>query len=131
MYVGHRYYEEKGGGWGWIKLEGDSWGSAKWVALKEDPFRGILIPSRKMGGRSADQDYEYKFTGYFFNKDAYDPHLDETMPIFVIESYQSLGPAKPLERKPGPPMRFTRSKKSRSSSREDRPIIQSPDSDSF
>lgn len=129
-YIGHRYFEEKGGGWGWIKKEGDSWGSAKWVALQEDPIRGILMPSRKMGSRSADQDYEYKFTGVFSEKEAYDPHLDETMPVFILESYQSLGPAKPLDRKPGPPMRFTRSKRSRSSSREDRPVP-SPDGDSF
>ncbi len=129
-YIGHRYFEEKGGGWGWIKKEGDSWGSAKWVAIQEDPLRGILIPSRKMGGRSADQDYEYKLTGCFSDKIAYDPHLDETMPVFVLESYQSLGPAKPLDRKPGPPMRFTRSKKSRASSREDRPVP-APDGDSF
>lgn len=129
-YIGHRYFEEKGGGWGWIKKEGDSWSSAKWVALREDPIRGILMPSRKMGSRSADQNYEYKMTGFFADKEAYDPHLDETMPIFVLESYQSLGPKEALERKPGPPMRFTRSKKSRSSSRDDRPVL-SPDSDSF
>lgn len=129
-YIGHRYFEEKGGGWGWIKKDGDSWGSAKWVAIQEDPLRGILVPSRKMSGRSADQDYEYKLTGYFSEKVAYDPHLDETMPVFVLESYQSLGQAKPLDRKPGPPMRFTRSKRSRSSSRDDRPVP-SPDGDSF
>ncbi len=130
-YLGHRFYEEKGGGWGWIKKEGDSWSSAKWVTLKEDPIRGLLMPSRKMGSRSADQDYEYRMTGRFSEKTAYDPHLDEYLPIFIIESYQSLGPVKPLTLKPGPPERFTRARKSRSSSREDRPVINAPDSDSF
>ncbi len=131
-YIGHRFYEEKGGGWGWIKKEGDSWGSAKWVALKEDPILGRVAPSRKMGSRSADQDYEYRMTGrYIEGKFAYDPHLDENLPVFAIESYQSLGPAKPIDRKPGPPERFTRARRSRSSSRDDRPIIQHPDSDSF
>lgn len=131
MYIGHRYYEERSGAWGWLKPEGESWKSAKWVTLKEDPLHGIFMPSRKMTKHSADQDFEYKMTGYYSEKLAYDPHMDERIPIFVIESYQSLGPAKPLDRKPGPPERFTRSKKSRASSRDDRPVINAPDSDAF
>lgn len=81
------------------------------------PIHGILTPSRRLGKRDADQNYEYKMTGYFSDKEAYDPHLDETDTIFVLESYQSLGPVKPLDRKPGPASRFGSSKKSGFSSR--------------
>jgi hypothetical protein len=133
-YIGHRFFEEKGGGWGWVKRPSESWSSAMWVALKEDPFHdngGVVAPFRKLGKRSADQDYEYKLYGTFAPYSAYDPHLDEKMAVFVLEGYESLGEAKPLERKPGPPGRFSRSHRSHASSRASSPIITDRENDAF
>lgn len=130
VYVAHRYYEEKGAGWGWIKKLKESWSSAKWVALQETPGKAVA-PWRRSGDRQSDHNYEYRFYGVFASYLAYDPHRDETMPVFILKGYEPIGEAPALGRKPGPPMRFTRSKKSGASSRSDRPVLGSGDEDWF
>lgn len=130
-FLGHRYHEEKGGGWGWIKKANEPWSAAKWSAIKERPSAGALAPWRKMGKRDADHNHEYKLFGYFEKYEAYDPHKDEVMPVFVINGYEDLGEAKPLERKPGPPSRLSRHKKTRAYSRDPFPMAGSGDEDYY
>ena len=126
-FVGHRYYEEKGSAWGWVKRPQEPWSKALWTVLKEKP--GVHETTwRHLGGASADHNHEYKLTGFFENKVAYDPQKDERVAIFVVQGFESLGAAQPLNRKPGAPDRFAKSKKSGASSRPDRPM---PDADSF
>jgi hypothetical protein len=116
MFIGHRFYEEKGGGWGWVKRPNEGWNQAIWVVLKETPGK-IVAPFRRNSGRSADHNYEYKLWGEFNGESAYDPHRDEVMPAFLLKGYQVIGPTEPLTRKPGSPDRFNKQKKSRAGSR--------------
>jgi hypothetical protein len=131
FYIGHRYYAEKEGGWGWIKLPKEKWNKARWIALKETPPR-IVAPWRKRDSQSADHNVEYRIWGKFADYKAYDPHRDEYLDVFILERYEELGAAEPLKRKPGPRERFTTSRRqSGASSRNDRPIVRPEETDGF
>jgi hypothetical protein len=124
-WIGHRLPDAMGGqGWGWVKKSGDSWNSAKWIALQETP--GLVVaPHRKLVKADADANWEFKFWGKFASYKAYDPRMDEQIPVFVLQGYEVIGPADPLSIKVGPPDRIQH-KPSGASSREGRPILSDP-----
>ncbi|MCE0484320.1 MAG: hypothetical protein LV479_08800 [Methylacidiphilales bacterium] len=124
-WIGHRFIDTQGGeGWGWIKKNGAGWGSAKWIALQET--LGLAVaPHRKLLKADADTDWEYKFWGHFAPYKAYDPHLDEQLPVFVLQGYEVIGLAYPLNNKVGPPDRIQH-RASGASSRNNRPILSDP-----
>jgi hypothetical protein len=125
FFVAHRLIDEMGGeGWGWVKKNGDGWGSAKWVALQET-LGVVMAPHRRLIAHDGDENWEYKFWGRFATYKAYDPHLDETLPVFVLQGYEVIGPASPLNNKVGPPDRITH-RGSGASSRSNRPILSDP-----
>lgn len=130
MFIGHRFYEEKAGGWGWIKKPNEDWRKARWATLKETPGH-CVAPFRSLASKSADHNFEYKLWGHFADYQAYDPTMNEMLDVFVIDHYESLGPAEALKRNPGPPERARYSRKSRASSRESSPILTGPDADSY
>ncbi|WP_174581649.1 hypothetical protein [Candidatus Methylacidithermus pantelleriae] len=103
-FIGHRFCEKDGYGWGWVKRPGQSWDQAVWVALFEQPGR-LVAPHRKLGRRDADQDWEYRMRGYFADFQVYDPRRDELLDVFVPQSIEPIGKAPPLNRPPGPPSR--------------------------
>ncbi len=109
-FVGARYFEKKSGGWGWIKKPEESWKQARWVAILESP-RKFHVPHRQLKNSEQDHEFQYKLLGSFADYQIYDPVRDELLDVFVIEGYESLGAQKSIDRKPGPPGRFT-SKKS-------------------
>jgi len=118
----HRFVDPQGGeGWGWIKEAGRSWNSATWIALQETP--GVAVaPHRKLFKNDADNNWEYRFWGHMVKYQAYDPHLDEKLPVFVLEGYEVIGPAKELtSNKVGPPGRIQH-RPSGASSRSSSPI---------
>jgi hypothetical protein len=119
--IGHRHIDEmEGQGWGWIHKTGDDWDDAKWVALQET--LGVAVaPHRKLASAAADNDWEFYLWGRYTNYKAYDPRLDELLPVFILEGYQVIGPANPLRIKVGPPGRIF-SRPSGASSRQSRPI---------
>lgn len=123
VYMGHRFIDPQGGeGWGWVKKDnGDgSWSSATWVALQETP--GVAVaPHRKLMKADEDNDWEFKFWGHFATYKAYDPHLDEQLPVFVLEGYEVVGQGNPLNNKVGPPGRIQH-RPSGASSRSSSPI---------
>ena len=123
-WMAHRMADAAGGmGWGLVKKSDQGWSSALWVALQETPGKAVR-PDRKLIKGDADVDCEYKFWGKFAGYKAYDPHLDEQLPVFVLEGYEVIGPANPLNITPGPAGRPT-SRASGASSRGDRPIFNS------
>jgi hypothetical protein len=124
-WIGHRLPDPIGGqGWGWIKKSGDDWDSAKWIALQETP--GVAVaPHRKLLKADADSNWEFKFWGKFASYKAYDPRMDEQIPVFVLQGYEVIGAAAPLDNKIGPPDRIQH-KPSGASSREGRPILSDP-----
>jgi hypothetical protein len=117
FWIAHRGIDTDGGeGWGWIR-KGGSW---KWIALQETPGLAIA-PHRRLVSPMADADWEFRFWGYMATYRAYDPHLDELLPVFVLQGYQVIGPANPLSAKIGPPGRI-HSRPSGASSRPGSPI---------
>jgi hypothetical protein len=124
-WVAHRLIDEVGGqGWGWVKKSGASWGSAKWIALQETPGLAVA-PHRKLVKADADLNWEFKFWGKFASYKAYDPRLDEQLPVFILQGYEVIGPAAPLNIKVGPPDRIEH-RPSGASSRDNRPILSDP-----
>ena len=124
-WIGHRLTDEQGGqGWGWGKKSGASWGSAKWIALQET--LGVAVaPHRKLVKADADLNWEYKFWGKFTSYKAYDPRMDEQLPVFVLQGYEVIGLEAPLDIKIGPPNRIEH-RPSGASSRDSRPILSDP-----
>lgn len=124
-WIAHRLIDDMGGqGWGWVKKNGAGWGSAKWIALQET--LGLAVaPHRKLAKADADLNWEYKFWGKFASYKAYDPRLDEQLPVFVLTGYEVIGPAAPLDIKVGPPNRIEH-RPSGASSRDSRPILSDP-----
>ena len=124
-FIGHRLIDEMGGqGWGWVKKSGVDWGSAKWIALQESP--GVAVaPHRKLVKADADTDWEFKFWGKFASYKAYDPRMDEQLPVFILQGYEVIGQAAPLGLKVGPPGRIQHLP-SGASSRDNRPILSDP-----
>lgn len=128
-FIGHRLQDTQGGqGWGWIKKNGDDWGSAKWATLQET--LGVAVaPHRKLVKSDADANYEYKLWGRYASYKAYDPRMDEELPVFVLEGYEVIGPADPLgNMKTGAPDR-PQHRPSGASSRSNRPIMTDPSVD--
>ena len=124
-WIAHRLVDPmEGEGWGWVKKNGQGWGSATWIALQETPGLAVA-PHRKLVKADADVDWEYKFWGKMAAYKAYDPHLDEMLPVFVLQGYEVIGPASPLEIKVGPPGRIQHLP-SGASSRSNRPILSDP-----
>jgi hypothetical protein len=124
-WVAHRLIDEVGGqGWGWVKKSGDGWGSATWIALQETPGLAVA-PHRKLVMADADLNWEYKFWGKFASYKAYDPRLDEQLPVFVLQGYEVIGPEPPLSIKVGPTDRIEH-RPSGASSRDNRPILSDP-----
>ena len=120
-YVGHRGLDAEGGqGWGWVRKSDDDWDDGKWIALQEQP--GIAVaPFRKLTMRDGDADWEFKFWGHYAPYKAYDPHLDELLPVFVLYGYEVIGPQPALKLLVGPPGR-PHSRASGASSRSSNPI---------
>jgi hypothetical protein len=128
FWIAHRLIDEIGGqGWGWVRKDGDGWNSAIWIALQETPGLAVA-PHRKLYKAEGDIDWEYKFWGRFADYKAYDPRLDEQLPVFVLQGYEVIGPASPLNIHVGPPDRIEH-RPSGASSRENRPILSDPGMD--
>jgi len=124
-WIGHRLPDAMGGqGWGWVKKSGDKWGAARWIALQESPGLAVA-PHRKLLKSDADSNWEYKFWGKFASYKAYDPRMDEQIPVFVLQGYEVIGLQAPLDLKQGAPDRIQH-KPSGASSREGRPILTDP-----
>jgi hypothetical protein len=124
-WVAHRLIDAMGGqGWGWVRKSGDGWGSAQWIALQESPGLAVA-PHRKLAKSDEDANWEFKFWGKFAGYKAYDPRLDEQLPVFILHGYEVVGQAAPLDIKVGPPNRIQH-RPSGASSRDSRPILSDP-----
>jgi hypothetical protein len=101
-FVGHRFVEEKGQGWGWVKRPRDDWRKARWVALKENP-EGAMAPGRARLPKSTDDhNTRYRLWGAFLDRKVYDPKTDELLDVFVIDGWELIGIDRPPDIPPGP-----------------------------
>jgi hypothetical protein len=124
-FVAHRLTDPDGGqGWGWVRKGSDDWDDARWIALQETPGLAVA-PHRKLIKADADENWEYKFWGKFASYKAYDPRLDEQIPVFILSGYEVIGMAAPLNIKVGPQGRIQH-RPSGASSRDSRPILSDP-----
>ena len=124
-WIAHRYVDDMDGqGWGWIRKSYENWNDGRWIALQETPGLAVA-PHRKLTSPTADEDWEFKFWGNLASYKAYDPRLDELLPVFVLRGYEVIGPANPLRNKVGPPDRIYH-RPSGASSRDGRPILSDP-----
>jgi len=125
FFIAHRFVDDMGGqGWGWLRKSDDDWGDGRWIALQETPGLAVA-PHRKLLAPDGDENWEYRFWGRYASYQAYDPRLDEMLPVFILEGYQVLGPANPLRNRTGPPDRIYHVP-SGASSRAGRPILTDP-----
>jgi hypothetical protein len=124
-WIAHRLIDPDGGqGWGWVRQANEGWGDAKWIALQET--LGLAVaPHRHLQRADEDLDWEFKFWGKFASYKAYDPRLDEQLPVFILQGYEVIGQAAPLSIKVGPPGRIQHLP-SGASSRDNRPILSDP-----
>jgi len=124
-WIAHRLIDPDGGqGWGWVRKPGQNWGNARWIALQET--LGLAVaPHRHLQKADEDANWEFKFWGKFASYKAYDPRLDEQLPVFILQGYEVLGPAAPLAIRIGPPGR-PQHVPSGASSRGNRPILSDP-----
>ncbi len=125
FWIAHRLIDPDGGqGWGWVRKPEQRWTNARWIALQET--LGVAVaPHRHLQKADMDENWEFKFWGKFAPYKAYDPRLDEQLPVFVLEGYQVLGQAAPLTVKVGPPDRIQQ-RPSGASSRAGKPILNNP-----
>jgi hypothetical protein len=124
-YIAHRLIDPDGGqGWGWVRKPDQSWSNARWIALQETPGLAVA-PHRHLQKADMDANWEFKFWGRYATYKAYDPRLDEQLPVFILQGYEVLGQAAPLTVKYGPPDRIQH-RPSGASSREGRPILSDP-----
>ncbi len=124
-WVAHRLIDPVGGqGWGWVRKPDQRWSNARWIALQESPGLAVA-PHRKLLKAEMDLNWEYKFWGKFADYKAYDPRLDEQLPVFILQGYEVVGAAAPLNIKVGPPGRIDHLP-SGASSRDNRPILTDP-----
>jgi hypothetical protein len=120
-FVAHRAIDDQGGqGFGWLRKSSDDRDDGTWFALQEHPGLATA-PFRKLKTRDGDADWEYKFWGHYATYKAYDPHLDELLPVFVLQGYEVIGQTAPLRQPIGPPGR-PHSRPSGASSRSSNPI---------
>ncbi len=98
FYYGRRYYVDKTRFWGYIRKPGQSWDNSKLVLMNE---RSKKVPDRlpENGPAGAnyghDQNYEYRITGGYTGRKAYDPNSNSLLPEFRPTSFTL------LNKKPG------------------------------
>ncbi|WP_411827357.1 hypothetical protein [Luteolibacter sp. AS25] len=91
FYYGRRYYVNKTRFWGYLRKPRQSADQAKLVLFDE---RSKYAPDRKSesgppGARYGyDNNYEYRISGNYTGKEAYDPNSDQFLPVFRLTNYQ-------------------------------------------
>ncbi len=95
FYYGRRYFVNKTRFWGYLRRPGQQWNSSKLVMMNES---STPVPDRlpENGPRGKhfgfDQNYEYKVTGSYTGRRAYDPNTDLFFPEFRPTSFKLIDP---------------------------------------
>ena len=91
FYIGRRYFVNKTRFWGYLRKPGQSWDSSKLVMMNESK---ITVPDRlpesapKGKNYNFDQNYEYRITGSYTGRKAYDPNTNLFLPEFKPTSFK-------------------------------------------
>ncbi len=89
-YIGRRYYVPITRFWGYLRRPGQSWREAKLVIMDESavrtPDRGYEPPV-KGSTYGHDANMEYRICGSYTGAKAYDPSINQILPVFKATSY--------------------------------------------
>ena len=95
FYYGRRYFVSKTRFWGYLRRPGQQWNNSKLVMMNESY---ITVPDRfsETGlddkHYNFDQNYEYKITGSYTGRKAYDPNTNLFLPEFKPTSFKLVDP---------------------------------------
>lgn len=92
-FIARRLYKKHYKMWGWVREPGKPWNAAKLVMLNEQK---MLAPDRAANNIGYDNNFEYKFTGYFSGDMVYEPASDGFYPEFVLTGYELRSMSPPL-----------------------------------
>jgi hypothetical protein len=90
-YIGRRVAVQRTRFWGYLRQPRQPWEKAQLVIMNE---KEKLAPDRLSEdpvsgpGFQFDHNYEYKITGYYTGRKAYDPNSDKILPEFMLQSHQ-------------------------------------------
>lgn len=80
-FIGRRMFKRDYKVWGWVREPGKPWKTAKLVMFNE---QRTLAPDRAAGKLGADNNTEYKLTGFFSGETVYEPASNRFYPEFVL-----------------------------------------------
>ncbi|MEZ7957710.1 MAG: hypothetical protein ACJAR1_000782 [Rubritalea sp.] len=98
FYYGRRYYINNTRFWGYLRKPGQPWQSSKLVLMNESSKRvPDRLPENEPSGAhyGYDQNYEYRISGNYTGRKAYDPNSNLLLPEFRPTSFTL------LNKKPG------------------------------
>ncbi len=84
-FIGRRMYKTDYKMWGWIRVPGKPWTTARLVMLNEQKK---LAPDRTQGKIGLDNNFIYHLNGKFSGETIYEPASDRFYPEFVLEGYE-------------------------------------------
>ncbi|MFQ3669913.1 MAG: hypothetical protein SNJ84_00485 [Verrucomicrobiia bacterium] len=99
FFVGHRAVHAKYTGWGWIRRPNEPWARARWAMLMERPGE-MPAPHRFLPQPGDDHAVEYRLFGRFSETKGYEPYFDILVDVFVLEGFEVIGKARPIDRAP-------------------------------
>ncbi|GAB4240720.1 MAG: hypothetical protein OHK005_03130 [Candidatus Methylacidiphilales bacterium] len=99
FFIGHRAVHAKYTGWGWIRSPREPWARARWAMLMEQPGN-MVAPHRFLSQPGDDHAFEYRLYGRFAEVKGYEPYFDILVDVFILEGFEVLGKAKPIDRAP-------------------------------
>lgn len=101
-WIGQRIVAERHAGWGWLKPEGGSWKTAKWIMIEEKPGK-IEAPSRFYNRPNDDHNMQYKLYGHFADYKGYEPNIDSLVEVFALKGFEVIGSSARIDRSPPGP----------------------------
>jgi hypothetical protein len=96
VWEGQRIVVDRYAGWGWVWPEGKSPSNGRWVLFRETPGRSVA-PHRYIANREGDANWRYKLYGDIAPYKGYEPAQDVMVDVFVLNGFETIGPADPLK----------------------------------
>jgi hypothetical protein len=83
-YIGRRIYKRDYRFWGYLRVPGQPWSSAKLVIFNE---QRTYAPDREMNDLGSDNNHEYIIHGRFSGEKVYEPASNRAFPEFILTGW--------------------------------------------
>jgi hypothetical protein len=83
-YIGRRIYKRDYRFWGYLRVPGQPWSSAKLVIFNE---QRTYAPDREMNTLGGDNNHEYIIHGRFSGEKVYEPASNRAFPEFILTGW--------------------------------------------